>query len=205
MMDNSQNAEERIFEAAMDVFCDHGYDGTKMQMIADKAEISKASLHYYFRSKDKLFEKVVQKLFSTLLTAVTGSLKPEDDIETLIRQLISKHIDMFNQYKRETSFIFSEMMKHEDLIEKVLSGVHNIKDIQMIAERLQIERDAGRIIDISPQNLIINMISMSFYPIIAEPLVKRIFAYSDTEYSELLEQRKQIVADFVLAAIKRRD
>jgi len=204
-MDNSQNAEERIFEVAVDVFCDHGYDGTKMQMIADKAEISKASLHYYFRSKDKLFEKVVQKLFSTLLTAVTGSLKPEDDIETLIRQLISKHIDMFNQYKRETSFIFSEMMKHEDLIEKVLSGVHNIKDIQMIAERLQIERDAGRIIDISPQNLIINMISMSVYPIIAEPLVKRIFAYSDTVYSELLEQRKQIVADFVLAAIKRRD
>ena len=204
-MDNSQNAEERIFEVAVDVFCDHGYDGTKMQMIADKAEISKASLHYYFRSKDKLFEKVVQKLFSTLLTAVTGSLKPEDDIETLIRQLISKHIDMFNQYKRETSFIFSEMMKHEDLIEKVLSGVHNIKDIQMIAERLQIERDAGRIIDISPQNLIIKMISMSVYPLIAEPLVKRIFAYTDTVYSELLEQRKQIVADFVLAAIKRRD
>ena len=35
-----------------------GYDGSRMQDIADVAGINKALLHYYFRSKDKLFEKV---------------------------------------------------------------------------------------------------------------------------------------------------
>ncbi len=52
------STEEKIFKAAKDVFHRKGFDGTRMQEIADKANINMSMLHYYYRSKDKLFEKV---------------------------------------------------------------------------------------------------------------------------------------------------
>jgi len=45
------NTEKKILEAAKAVFIEKGKDGTTMQAIADKAEINKALLHYYFRIK----------------------------------------------------------------------------------------------------------------------------------------------------------
>ncbi|HRR94032.1 MAG TPA: helix-turn-helix domain-containing protein, partial [Bacteroidales bacterium] len=54
--------EEKIFEAATEVFQEKGFDGTRMQNIAQRAGINKALLHYYFRKKDALFDAVFQKL-----------------------------------------------------------------------------------------------------------------------------------------------
>ena len=57
-MTEELSTEEKILKAAEEVFMRDGYDGSRMQDIADVAGINKALLHYYFRSKDKLFEKV---------------------------------------------------------------------------------------------------------------------------------------------------
>ena len=59
-MVNKINTESRILEAAKEVFIAKGFDGARMQEIADTAEINKALLHYYFRNKDKLFEAVFE-------------------------------------------------------------------------------------------------------------------------------------------------
>ena len=56
--------EEKILEAAEQVFMKQGYDGSRMQAIADLAGINKAMLHYYFRSKDLLFERIFKEKFN---------------------------------------------------------------------------------------------------------------------------------------------
>ena len=50
--------EEKVLEAAKEVFMKYGLYGARMQDIADTAGINKALLHYYFRSKEKLFDAV---------------------------------------------------------------------------------------------------------------------------------------------------
>jgi AcrR family transcriptional regulator len=52
-MVNKASTEKRILDAAKEVFITRGFDGARMQEIADIADINKALLHYYFRSKDK--------------------------------------------------------------------------------------------------------------------------------------------------------
>jgi len=52
------NTEQNILNAAKHVFQRKGLDGTRMQEIANEAGINKALLHYYFRSKQLLFEAV---------------------------------------------------------------------------------------------------------------------------------------------------
>jgi len=57
-MVKKENTEDKIVEAAKKVFIQKGMDGARMQQIADEAGINKALLHYYFRTKNKLFEKI---------------------------------------------------------------------------------------------------------------------------------------------------
>ena len=52
------NTEQIVRDAARKVFTQKGFDGARMQDIADEAGIHKSLLHYYFRSKDKLFEAI---------------------------------------------------------------------------------------------------------------------------------------------------
>ena len=52
------NTEEQIFDAALTIFSRKGKDGARMQEIAEEAGMNKALLHYYFRSKDRLYEAV---------------------------------------------------------------------------------------------------------------------------------------------------
>ncbi|MFA5669361.1 MAG: helix-turn-helix domain-containing protein [Balneolaceae bacterium] len=56
-----KETEERIFEAAQHVFQLRGYEGARMQEIADEAGINKSMLHYYFRNKSALFQEVFKK------------------------------------------------------------------------------------------------------------------------------------------------
>ena len=58
MSEKELNTEQTILEAAKKIFIHKGMDGARMQEIADEAGINKALLHYYFRSKDKLFEAI---------------------------------------------------------------------------------------------------------------------------------------------------
>ena len=52
------STEQKVINAARRVFHRRGYDGARMQEIADEARINKAMLNYYFRTKDQLFEAV---------------------------------------------------------------------------------------------------------------------------------------------------
>ena len=58
MAEKDFSTEEKILEAAAQEFIIKGKAGARMQEIANNAGINKALLHYYYRSKDKLFESV---------------------------------------------------------------------------------------------------------------------------------------------------
>lgn len=60
-MSVEKETEEKIFEAARTVFQKSGFEGARMQEIADTANINKSMLHYYYRNKDNLFLKSLKQ------------------------------------------------------------------------------------------------------------------------------------------------
>ena len=60
MTEQEKNTEEVIFDAAEEVFIEKGFEGARMQEIAEKAGINKALLHYYYRTKEKLFKAIFE-------------------------------------------------------------------------------------------------------------------------------------------------
>ena len=83
------NAENQILNAAKNVFQSKGMDGARMQEIADKAGINKAMLHYYYRSKQLLFEAVFKNAFALLAPQLNKVLNDDSSIEDKIRSFTS--------------------------------------------------------------------------------------------------------------------
>ena len=77
MIIQEADTEQLILEAAKKVFFNKGFDGARMQEIADVAGINKALLHYYFRSKDKLFEAIFFDAFQQFIPRVVENMNAD--------------------------------------------------------------------------------------------------------------------------------
>jgi len=85
MTENDKQTEEKIFEAATEVFTERGMDGARMQDIADHAGINKALLHYYYRTKDHLFNAVFEKIAGQMFKKFAPVFDEKLSLEEKIR------------------------------------------------------------------------------------------------------------------------
>src|SRR6478609_10791568 len=63
----------RLIEAAIDLFTQHSFAGTSLQMIADELGLTKAAIYYHFRSREQLLTGVVEPIFRQLETVVDAA------------------------------------------------------------------------------------------------------------------------------------
>ena len=92
MTDIEKQTEERIFESATEIFIEKGMDGARMQDIADHAWINKALLHYYYRSKEHLFEAVFEKMAAVMFSRFSPVFDEKTSLEDKIRFFFREHI-----------------------------------------------------------------------------------------------------------------
>src|SRR6476660_2348313 len=110
-----KGAEERILAAARKVFVKKGMAGARMQDIADEAGINKALLHYYFRSKEKLFEVIFQEVAAELLPRINQVLEADLPLFEKIEKFCSAYIEKIMQNPFLPLFFIDEANKQPDL------------------------------------------------------------------------------------------
>mgnify|MGYP006196717623 CR=1 FL=1 len=102
--------EERIFDAALTVFARKGKDGARMQEIADEAAINKAMLHYYFRSKDQLYEAVFDYVFRRFMGSFAAALRETQRFDETLRTFIDSYIDFVAGHQRVVRLMVTEQL-----------------------------------------------------------------------------------------------
>ncbi len=123
MADNDKQTEEKIFEAATEVFVEKGMDGTRMQHIADRAGINKSLLHYYYRTKDRLFEAVFEKIADQMFRKFAPVFDENLSLEEKIRFFYREHIEFLKKNPRLPSFILNEINRNPERIRKLLRNI----------------------------------------------------------------------------------
>jgi len=197
----SDSTEQKIFDAAHEVFTQKGMDGAKMQEIADRAGINKALLHYYYRSKEKLYETVARAILGKALPAIRQVIESDQPLEDKLRRFIETYIDIISKNTLIPLFIISEINKHPDrFIDSVLPK--DLPKPEQFFQQVQVEINAGRIRPIRPQHLIVNIISMCVFPFVGKPMIRILLGMGPGEMRLFLEQRKEEVTSFVLAALR---
>lgn len=194
------NTEEKILNAAKTVFMKKGMDGSRMQEIANEAGINKALLHYYFRSKQKLFEAIFSAVFTKAFPNIQQFLTSDIPVEEKLGRFIEKYIDLLLKNPYLPSFILKEINRDPEFLARVIKKQGaNPKDIFIVFEK---EMEAGIIKRMDPRELMINVISLSVFPFAAKPLMQIMFFDNDKKaYNNFLKQRKESVKTFVLDSI----
>jgi TetR/AcrR family transcriptional regulator len=201
MTEPETNTERQILNAAKTVFLRKGFDGARMQEIADEAGMNKALLHYYFRSKDKLFDAIFQEAFKQFLPRVSGIMVSDKPFFEKVWGFVESYIDMLLANPHLPIFILNELYRNPERLVNIFkeSGIQP----ELFAQQIRKEVDAGNILPVDPRHFIVNMIGLCIFPFVGRPLLQGILFGNDAdEYQKFLLQRKTDITLFIMNALK---
>lgn len=196
------STEERILAAARKVFIAHGLTGARMQEIADEAGINKALLHYYFRSKEKLFETILTETMQSFLPRINAIFTSELPVEEKIAAFCSEYIDKMLDNPFIPLFVVNEINNQpDDFFKKIWGGKK--PDVGILVKQLESAAKEKMIRPVSPVQLILNIMSMCVFPFVAKPMFQKVMGISDKQFRLLMEERKKEIPAFIMAALRR--
>lgn len=201
----SQDTETRILQAAEKEFFEKGYIGARTTSIAEAAGVTHTMLHYYFRTKDKLFEQIVSKKINMLGDIILSAIGDNNlPLEDRIRQGVERHFDFISANRDLPRFIVNEVFSHPERIEILKTSIQNI--VNDLLNNLQQEIDEyaakGLCQQADARMLLIDIVSLNVFPFMAVPIVKEAIGYSYKSYDEFLTLRKKENAETVLRKLK---
>jgi AcrR family transcriptional regulator len=205
MVDTGENTRSKILTAAVTVFRERGKDGAKMQEIADQAGINKAMLHYYFRSKDLLFEEVFKLTFIDFFSNINGILNSKDTLEIKIQLLCDAYITMALQRPYLPVFLIAEMNRNPETFFQNLSfDQYPRPDFIGFKNQIAEQIEAGEIAPTNPLHLIFNILSLCIFPIVSRPMMQLVTEIEDNDFLALMEERKKFIPDLILSTLKKK-
>ena len=195
------STEQKIFDAAHEVFTQKGMDGAKMQEIADRAGINKALLHYYFKTKEKLYETVARAVIGRAVPVIRQMFEGDQPLEEKIRYFVDFYLNLISRNPFIPVFIISEVNKHPERFFETIFPKEMPRP-EVFFKQVEAEALAGRIRPIDPRHLIVNIISLCVFPFVGKPLIRLILGMNPTEAKAFMDARKTEVVSFVLAALR---
>lgn len=195
------NTEEKILEAAKNVFQSKGMDGARMQEIADLAGINKAMLHYYYRNKQLLFEAVFKNAFSLLAPQLNKILNDDSSIEDKVKNFTSNYISFIIKHPYLPNFIIQELNRNPEFILHIQKN-STLLNIEKFKKQVTLEVSQGILKPTKGDQLFINILALNIFPFVAKPLIKAFIKEDDAGFKILMEQRKTEVSEFIINSIK---
>jgi AcrR family transcriptional regulator len=199
-MIKEQGAEQRILEAARRVFIRKGMAGARMQEVADEAGINKALLHYYYRDKQRLFEGVFKGSAERQFTCIWRVLEECDDLFEGIERFVATYLDRMLEEPLLPQFLISELNRDpKNLLEFIDRGKAGRAHYQKLFEQA---RKEGRIIDIDPRELLVNIMALCAHPFIARPMLTHLHGMNDEAFRRMILKRRRTVPEFIIRSIR---
>lgn len=199
MTDKEKLTEDKIAEAAREVFVEKGMAGARMQEIADKAGINKSLLHYYFRSKEKLFDFVFATIMSKIGGMLTRIMEDGVTIENKTAKFADTYIDLLLKNPFLPNFILGEITRNPDGLIKRFNNA-NIKPNDLLKPlEIQLEKEGY---NIAVEDFMVNILSLVIFPLVARPILVRIVFDGDNKaYKEYILSRKESTVKFIMNAL----
>ncbi len=190
--------EARILDAAQEVIAEYGFHGATVDMIADRADMSKPNLHYYFRTKTILYEAVLKRTLDTWLASLS-KLDPNGDPRDELSSYIAEKIDMSMQAPLASRVFANEILRGAPLLERYLKTELRY----LVAGKARVIQgwiDAGKLRPVDPAHLIFLIWAATqhyadFLPQVCAVLDKKKLTTAD------FERVKASLTDMILAGV----
>jgi TetR/AcrR family transcriptional regulator len=199
---HDKQTEERIFEAATEVFIEKGLDGSRIQDIADRAGMNKSLLHYYYRSKDRLFNSVFEMIAMKMLKKFAPVFEENLTLEEKIRFFFREHISFLQKNPRLPAFLLNEINRHPERLRMFMDNINIERLWDMLHSQHREELDQYNITRANIPQIMTTLASLSVFPFAARKLLEELFRQDGLNFDDYIEERKTFAADFMISALK---
>ena len=203
--DKHKEAQQKIIDAARNLFIKKGFKATTVRDIATQSGTNVAMVNYYFRSKENLFNAIFEESFLILVQKVFSILDSDLPFFELIREWISSYYDMLLEYPDLPIFVLNELAKNPDKLGTTFKQKTPYQLYAKLAIRINEEEKKGMIHTLSLSDFFLNVLSLSVFPFIAKPIVTQFLNLSEKDYTEMLDNHRDFVVDFIIKAIKKNE
>lgn len=201
-----QTKEQAILLAAEQEFMNKGFDGARTTSIAEAAGVTHAMLHYYFRTKEQLFERILNEKMALMASSTMAVLgDPKLPLLERIAQGIACHFDCLMQNPGLPRFIINEVLTHPERLKIMQEHILEItgqlfsqlqKDLDNAAERGEIENTDVRM-------MMLDLLSLNIMPFLAYPVIENIFNDLTADRRAFFEARKAETIETIMRRIKK--
>lgn len=197
--DNS-STEAKIKEAAKRVFTRKGFAATRTRDIAEESGFNLALINYYFRSKEKLFEIIMQDNMQEFLLSVMGILNDQGTpFYGKIELLVTHYINMLKENPDMPLFVLHELHSNPEKFASRMGSKLNIPET-VLAEQWREKVKEGNA-TINPIHMILNVVAMTIFPFVASPMIRIRSGMSQDQFNGLMDERKKLVPVWIKTII----
>ncbi|MDR2810689.1 MAG: TetR/AcrR family transcriptional regulator [Tannerellaceae bacterium] len=199
------NMEFRILEAAEKLFIEQGFAKTSTGQIAKLAGCNQALVHYYYRTKDNLFEKIFEEKKRMIVANILTPGLTEGTIDEKMTTLVGLHFDFLRANPKLLSFVLNEIWSNPERLKPLVDKLKYYPQpvITQLDTELKKEAGKGNIHPISGIDLLLTIISLNVAPFLMKPVMQMVLNLSDKEMEQILEQRKKEVVETVLSRLRK--
>jgi len=200
------DTEARIFDAALRVFARKGRDGARLQEIADEAGIHRPLLHYYFRTKQQLYEAVADRMFNQFLASFDAPAEG-GRLADVLRAFIDHYIDSVGEHPHAAMWMVTENMAGNPVLGEMLNRAFATEGSPQRAMVEAIERAeaSGEIGPVDPRQLMLTVVSACVFPFVTLPTVKMMNPLAAEDFDAYVDERKRHVFEVIYHGLASRE
>lgn len=203
-MQQNKNVEQKIVDAAYQTFVENGYEGAKMRDIATRADINISMLHYYYRSKDNLFDIAFERAFQCVYGKILQVITSEASVQQKITEIVGIYIETLTENPRLPNFIFSEIAQNTEPKQRFAKYRTKIFDAMAVLKRqMDDEAEKGNIRQVNMMDFFMDIESVCMYPFLTRGLWQKIFDVNDADFNQMQQNRKEFFIRNIIKSIEK--
>lgn len=206
-MERNQNIEKRILWVAERLFLEKGFSGTSTTEIAKSVGCNQALIHYYFRTKEKLFWDIFSPKMEQVVEYLDAPLDENLDFLERIRNIIDFYFGMLELDERLAPFIVNELIMHpgrwEYFRQRFLRSESRSNAYDRFESMVQEEVAKGTIREVQAIDVLLDIMSLCISTFIVAPMG---FAHGECDTDsrkEYLAHRKAAVTELVISGLRK--
>ena len=200
------DTESRILQAAEEEFLLKGLEGARTTAIAERAGVTHAMLHYYFRTKNMLFERIIEEKMRNAGNIMQAVFVLGDmPLMERVKRGVEQHFDFIAANPNLPRFVIQEIYSHPERHEIMRSQVLTItKDWLCDLQRHIDESAATKATEwIDARMLLLDIVSLNLFAFIGYPFVSLMFDGLVTNKKVFFEKRKAENVELIMRRLKK--
>ena len=206
-MTGHTNTEQTILEAAEALFMEKGYKLATTTAIAAKAGVTHAMLHYYFRTKEQIFLKILDKNMNEMFSMLQTAMSPDLSFREILTEVVNLHYEFLSRHRKLPALFLEIAENNPDMLLRYKARLQETLDTEVARHRARFGNAAaaGDMNSMDPFQMVFMIVSMNLSKYISLPVLKNLFGMDDARLEAFLDERRREIIRTLDARLFRKE